>query len=633
MTNFQKDYDRAKKYIPKDEIIYIQKYIKNILLPYIKDLQAKNPNLTVDEMEKLINEDAFNLAETAFKSSFAFDYYMHYISCQYLKSNPKIFDDIYDKLKSGELKVDPIKVNMPSKNNFKDYLLHYTHSASKAFEEVYKQCEKLINSDSTLKSILENPELKAEEKIKIAQNYINKNVSSKHDRDTIMKCINCYVIGLKKYLPYDEKYLSKYLNGILTESISSIAKQLLRLNLFEKYSEIERFNFIGMNFKEFISGKKSDITNPEILRNIPIHDLMILNSFWINRYAKELDTYSEGIFAIQTLNLLPKILDNSFDISDINQSDLEATLTKCSMLRKHVEYFIAERREAHCTGKLPENSYTVSEDGNYITYSFAPFAKRMKSNYSSNYKDFFRLLLPEANNDVEQNSMLYAKLISPVIGIYDMKSEILNSLISNLGNNSDIVNAGIIPDSISDDGTKITLNPNFVCLGLDTKLTFPVREHIKLSILKDFLVSLQNGNEYIPIYEGNEDFKFSNGRNISAQQILPFTKEQEKLLKKVSATQPEGKNKDFILHLNWLRDSSKVPEKFKSTIIDSKGRMKKIFIPKYVNLEEYEPDKELSIYIKINDEFVRITPEMAKAFSSPIDSSQKSNKQHNKKRR
>mgnify|MGYP006880104505 FL=1 len=528
-------------------------------------------------------------------------------------------------LKSGEIKVDALKMNMPSKNNFRDYLTFYTQSMTKAFEkDVYTQCEKFVMNDLTLKSILENPELKKDEKIKRIQTYINKHVSSKHDREFSMQLVSFYLFGAKKFLPQDEKLLAENLKNILADSISSIAKQISSLNLFQKYTELESLNFERMDFKEFISGKKNiDITSPQILRNMSVHDLMILNSFWINRYAKELDSYANGIFAIKTLGVLPKILDNTFDISDINKDALETTLIKCMMLRRHSQRFINDRQEAYYKGTLPKNTYTTDENKNYITYSYVPLAKQLKSLYSTDYQKFFTQLLSKSNNTIENNAILYAELISPVINIYNMKDEILNSLISNLDNSSDIINAGIIPDSVLDDGTQIMLNPNFVCLGLDTKLTFPVREHIKLNVLKDFLVSLQNGNEYIPIYEGKSDFTFPSGEIISAQQILPFTKEQEKMLKKAVAANPNGLNKDFILHLNWLRDSSKVPEKFKSTIIDDKGRKKKSFIRTYVNLGEYEPGKPLQVYIKKDNEYVKIPSEIKKSFSTCIDSNKK----------
>lgn len=619
MTNFQKDYEKAKRRVSKNDIKYTRYFIQDILVPYIKDIQSKNPNISIEELEKILKKNSFNLAATSFESNFSFDYYMQYISCKYLQSHPKVFDEIYSKYKNGELKIDKNKINNPSKNNFKDYLLHYIASADKSFEDTYNLSKKIIDNNPILKSIVDDDSLEAPEKIKKARIHINKLVSSKLDRESFMRHVNYYVLGFKSFLPQDEKFLAKELKDILAESISSTTKQLSSLNLFQKYTNIEASHFEKMNFKEFISSRKNmDITNPEILRNLPIHDLMILNSFWINRYAKELENYAEGAFTVRTLNLLPKILDNTFDSSDINRDALEETLTKCNMLKEHAEFFINKRQNDYYSGKLRKDQYTVEPEGKFITYSFEPFSRDLRSRYLSEYENTFKKLLPEGNNTIENNSMIYCRLISPVINIYDMKSEMLNALISNLQNNPDIINAGIIPDAILEDGNKIQLNPNFVGIGVDTKLTFPVREHIKLSVFKDFLVSLQNGNEYIPIYEGIQDFTFPDGKLISAQQILPFTKEQEKLLKKVVSVTPDKENKDFILHMNWLRDSSNIPDKYKSTIIDKKGRNKKSFVRKYVNLQEYTPNKPLQIYVKDQDQFIPINKTQVKMSSSNV---------------
>ncbi len=99
MTTFEKDYKKAKKYISKDDVSNLKKYIIYTLQPYLKSMQSQNPDLTLEEFEDLLREDYLDLGKTAFKSSFAFDYYMLYISCQYLKSNPKVFDEIHDRIK------------------------------------------------------------------------------------------------------------------------------------------------------------------------------------------------------------------------------------------------------------------------------------------------------------------------------------------------------------------------------------------------------------------------------------------------------------------------------------------------------------------------------------------------------
>ena len=63
------------------------------------------------------------------------------------------------------------------------------------------------------------------------------------------------------------------------------------------------------------------------------------------------------------------------------------------------------------------------------------------------------------------------------------------------------------------------------------------------------------------------------------------------------------KNRNYIQHLNLLRDSSYIPDSFKTDYIDSKGRNKKVFIKRYVDLETGQ------IYTKDNANFIPIAPE------------------------
>ena len=79
MTAFENDYKKAKKYISKDDVSNLKKYIIYTLQPYLKGMQSQNPDLTLEEFEDLLREDYLDLGKTAFKSSFAFDYYMLYI--------------------------------------------------------------------------------------------------------------------------------------------------------------------------------------------------------------------------------------------------------------------------------------------------------------------------------------------------------------------------------------------------------------------------------------------------------------------------------------------------------------------------------------------------------------------------
>ena len=88
MTDFQKDYEKAQRYISNNDIKYTRSFIQDILVPYIKDIQSKNPNVSIEELEKILKKNTFKFASTAFESNYSFDYYMQYISSKYLQSHP-----------------------------------------------------------------------------------------------------------------------------------------------------------------------------------------------------------------------------------------------------------------------------------------------------------------------------------------------------------------------------------------------------------------------------------------------------------------------------------------------------------------------------------------------------------------
>ena len=646
-NNFYEAYYNVRNLVTSsNEYQYTQSFILKTLCPYIKKIQEENADKNIDELYTIIKEKSFDFAKTSFISTYAFDYYMDYVSCKYLQANPKLFDDIYEKLKKGELRVDSVKQNIHANNRFYDYLIKYIHNADLSFQEFSDFFADMEQKHPYLKCLKETDNLSFINKKNKAEDYINKQKNlSNFDKKKFKETLPWYFKGLKGFLKKEEVFLEKKLSLDLANSIASIASQLSFLNLFEKYKKIELLHFKKMHFDGFITDTKQiDITNPELLKDLPITNLMILNSFWMNRYAKELEAYANGMFAIESLDLLPDIINGTLSKFDIHKDKINGVLTKCKFLKPHIQEYIYNQQIAYYNNKLKKSDYTTNEEDHFIKFSFEPLESIINAKYTSNigasrdYTKIFDEEFPYSDNDLKEDIKLYSNLLSPVVNIYDMKTETIQALLSTLSTldalNTDkkdkkIVNAGIIPDSISKDGTKIFLNPNFVCIGFDANLTFPVREHLKLSALQEFLISLQNGQNYVPIYIGDKDFKFnkttqtpnkeqintnytsSNSEEgiISAQRILPFSKEQEKYLKKfIQELQKKGydtlsaKEISFIEHLNWLRDSSAVPEKYLIETTNEKGKKIRIFQHTYINISEYiGPETPLQIYTLSNE--------------------------------
>lgn len=362
---------------------------------------------------------------------------------------------------------------------------------------------------------------------------------------------------------------------------------------------------------------------------------MILNTFWLNRYVKELNAYSDCISAIrENPELHSKVFSEDPIYEVFSAEELKPIIIKKAILRPLITDFILKKEQELLESDTPSNEPSnpdfkqststvpksleqqalelearfsncskpfIEEDNNdkYVCFSYEPL-KDLVSDYEfvDNYKDYFQDLIPGSKNDPREDIIFYAKLFNPSIAAYAQKSDYLSALIINVESNPQIINAGIIPDSYSDDKSHVNLG-RFVGLGIDANLTYPVREHVSLNFLKDFAISYQ-GSSILPIYEGADDFKDPintyDSSFVSAQLVLPFSVKQSELLKKIIKSNGYSKyNKNFIQHMYFLKNSKRLPDSFLTEKISPNGKVKKVFERKYVDLETgqiYTMDKD-----------------------------------------
>ena len=579
INEFEKDYNRAQKYISKDDIKYIKKYIEQILVPYIQNLIKQNPNLDENDIRNLLKQKANILSERTenFKKNISSCHFV-YCGINHLLRHPELYSDII-------LNKNPDEVFNKNPELFNNYsfntiLSQLTFVANDAYLETCEFIDMNLSYLPGFKKILDNDGINTETKIKQAKSFMEKYLPPS-TFDKINRTVSIYLHGIPAFLELKKGEIEDNLKENLKESIIFIANELKELNLFNVYQKNEYNNFSKIGLDDYsIFTSKIDLTDPKNLEDLSLYDLMILNSFWTNRYAKEFEKFSTGMFTLITTYQLYEIFDDNFDISMLNESMLRETLIKCRMLKSHTQ----------TSPNLP----------------IKKLSHKIQSRYSSKYTRFFNGTVPlkYCNNFLDDNIYLYCPLISAVSDLYFQKSDNLNSLILNLENIDDIQNAGIVPNGISEDGYSIMLDPNFVCLAFDGKLTFSAREHIKTIEMKDFLETFHIEDTYIRIYEGFEDFFYNENEIISSPLVLPFSPEAEKYIKKSAKNIHKSNNNidqtqtDLILHLEWLRNHKAVPGKYKSEVIEKNGQKKSKLVPKYINIAKYEPGKQLPIYIK-----------------------------------
>lgn len=558
---------------------------------YIKQLHSENPNLSNIELsQKLLDDFHYNLTPKVFEAGYSFENYMDLNSCKYLQAHSREFDEIFELVGKPDYK-PPV-----SNESFRDYLETYIYySIHCRYEEIIKYALSAFNGDMInirAKHLRYNddPDLTYKE----LEKYIKTNTSDRRIQAELINCIKIACFGGKHFLNIDQKQLENTLKRDLINSIVELTKTLDDIGAYERYETINERNLRTFQLADF--QKNSSGINlyvslsalPNYLSNLSIDDLMIMNTFWLNRYTKEISAYADCISVIKECDLLDIVLNSGTLPKDIISSDeFNYIIQKKSLLRPFITDYILKKKYETDGSIYTSDDKENAQEKSYITFSYEGTKKYVSDKeFSKNYRNYFSSIITKSENDPCDDIIFYANLFNPSIAAYSQKSDYLSALITNIETNSEIVNSGIIPTSYSHDRTHINLE-NFVGIGIDTKLTYPVREHISLTFLKDFVTSY-TGSSIVPIYEGAKDFKDPFGSSnsfVSAQLVLPFTQKQLDLLKrKIKLDDYSPYNKAFIQHMYFLSNSKKIPDSFVKEDLPNNKKNKRIFQRKYVDL-------------------------------------------------
>lgn len=576
---------------------------------YIRTLKNKHPEATDEEMSQIVIDDFYyNLATKIFDANFAFENYMDLCSCKYLQHNHKKFNEIYETVSQPGF-------TPQARETFEDYLVSYVHGCIYDCEdEIYDEVTEYF--DNHLLSIANDPTLSPENKYKQIETYAKRNVSNSLILKRILNGAKTVCFGPAYYLKTSQTDIEKDLRANLQKSILSLTSALKDTGAYQTYEKVNHrnFSFLGLPSFQYEPVQNDSIyvdlqASPGYLTGLSIEDLVVLNSYWLNRYTKELNAYADCLAIIHELSLVPSILDRTCTSASTIP---EETLTSISEKRYCLfplinNYVVKMQTEINNDTVDPSLIINSPNDDNFVQFTYEPLKQLVRENtFPQEYKDYFDKALPSSPNDPAEDIEYHSKLFNPSIIAYMQKSCYLSALIANL-ENKELKNAGVIPEKISKDGTHMNFS-RFVGLGIDANLTFPVRAHLRVDFLRDFLKSY-TGKTIVPVYEGIEDFCFPGTNQFaSAQLVLPFsTKQQDLLKKKMKATKESDKvplrNRNFVSHLYYLSNpSQRLPEHLLTPVTNSKGKVKNEFIRRYVDLEDGQ------LYLKINGELEKIPP-------------------------
>lgn len=514
---------------------------------YVRKIYEENPNITDKEVAekvlKFVENCSISLLEC---SSFRSDSLRLDTAIQ-LSDNVSDFNRIYNELIEEE------------KTNKKPITSEETITFSSNQEVSKRQLLKdLISTYRRDKNMVFNelPELKPGTK----QSKLNKRsiMNFLRDRDkSSAELIKIYLEddeckSLKLLLNKKIKDFEKDLKEKHKKSIKQILSKLNEMGVLDKYmlshnklySDELGFPELNITPEEF-----KEAYSDEILNNLDITTLSSLDSFWINRYTKEISNFNLTYFLASDLNLWSDIKNaqineknNKLEIN-IPKKVLEAELEKMSFLENVYNNYIDETNV----------QIQKTSNKNVVVADIAPVLEKINQDINSDYKTYFSRVndgaISNSKNDFLEDFLLFYKELNVKKFSYQLKDYIMISQLSKMFNiKKSSKNWGITYEK-----NKNGFQKNMMLLSIDiVGVNMPQRLHISKYCLEDFLRANQNSSR-IPIYQGEGDFYRNKSLNISTPIMLPLLPKRKKIIRELSNKIDENHpNYKFIQHLNFL---------------------------------------------------------------------------------
>ncbi len=430
--------------------------------------------------------------------------------------------------------------------------------------------------------------------------------------------------GIQEYLKNQNEFLSKCLKEDYIKSIISVVGQLKELNLLDKYRAANNKQFERLGLPELsITDEDFDAfygnLSEEMLQKYNIHDLSVINSFWINRLSKEILTFNNAFFAINDLYLWDKIRkgkiitdpetgEKKIDVQ-VSDAQIEAVSEKMKFLSQVAGNFLIDIDE-ETLKSAPEFKAEETSDGFYRISRTAVFKDlssdidALNNEIGKDYKRYFSstngAVLRNTSNNFVRDFSLYHTALNITHNSYKIKDNIMIALLSNLFNSNISRNWGLSLENRRKDPTRT----DKVLIAIDVPgFNMPIRLHMRRELLEDFLKSNQNTSK-IPLYQGENDFNKEHGSVITTPMLIPVSSTSKKSIidftKKIPESHPYYK---FLKHLEFILANDSYPEHLKTPISRSKkSNGKKKFITRYFDFADGK------IYVdKGNDHFVEDT--------------------------
>ena len=514
---------------------------------YVRKIYEENPNITDKEVAekvlKFVENCSISLLEC---SSFRSDSLRLDTAIQ-LSDNVSDFNRIYNEL------IEEEKTN--KKPITSEEIITFSSNQEVSKRQLLKDLISTYRRDKNM-VFNELPELKPGTK----QSKLNKRsiMNFLRDRDkSSAELIKIYLEddeckSLKLLLNKKIKDFEKDLKEKHKKSIKQILSKLNEMGVLDKYmlshnklySDELGFPELNITPEEF-----KEAYSDEILNNLDITTLSSLDSFWINRYTKEISNFNLTYFLASDLNLWSDIKNaqineknNKLEIN-IPKKVLEAELEKMSFLENVYNNYIDETNV----------QIQKTSNKNVVVADIAPVLGKINQDINSDYKTYFSRVndgaISNSKNDFLEDFLLFYKELNVKKFSYQLKDYIMISQLSKMFNiKKSSKNWGITYEK-----NKNGFQKNMMLLSIDiVGVNMPQRLHISKYCLEDFLRANQNSSR-IPIYQGEDDFYRNKSLNISTPIMLPLLPKRKKIIRELSNKIDENHpNYKFIQHLNFL---------------------------------------------------------------------------------
>lgn len=370
--------------------------------------------------------------------------------------------------------------------------------------------------------------------------------------------------GVRLFLDKKIKDLEKELRENYKEAIKQILSDLKEMGVLEKYISAHNKLYseeLGLPELKITAEEFEEAFSEDVLDKLDLTSLASLDSFWINRFSKELPNFNSAYFIISDLNLWEELKNSKINRNTGNvrfsfsKEILEAEFEKMKFLGKIFRNYMYNPTLEKSKGK---KNFSGIVD---LTSVFTEFCQAIGTNYNEYFSKVNNGAISNSQNDFEEDFPKYYKSINTELISYKLKDYIMIAQLSELFTIKNFSkNWGVTYEDCQKG-----LKRNMMLLDIDIPgLNMPQRLHISRYCLEDFLMANQNSSR-IPIYQGENDFKKSDLTSFPTPILLPLLPQRKKaiinLSKKVDTTHPRYK---FIQHLAFIAGGP-VPEHLKSS--------------------------------------------------------------------